>query len=526
MSDLKIVNPGSLRRGRESGESGEKHHHHKPATFARFPFQLTEKTIYVRPDGSDKHHDGKSPRKAFKTVQFALTTIPTLPESGASYTIDCTGVTETFPTGYQTPNILFSNPGGFLGESAGGGSSPTPWYTYQNGLTITATPQLAALPGGAPTDSIITAADVIAGANVALTGGAAQLAAINIPGPGRAGWANHGARGSYLVRSVKSGTSNIATCVIYDSDANNLYLCNDPGSLNGGAGPLVLAPGEEIQIVQPSATFNGSAFQAWGISAPNFQGINFAGGVQFANANGFVPTAELCTLAGCFLIGISGNGAELNGCNFTTNFTAQPIPALCARCLFSDMAPTTPFSNPFYFAGNLQTFTDVVFDNTCPTLTNGYFQTPLPNNWGLVNVLFQGSQGDAIYANSGEWVLANVEIDASVAANGTAGNAITVDSGTAGSPAGFAGIASMVLTNVQGTGNAGAGLRTNDGVQVRVTDTATNPMGAVGQDIVCGDLPARTWLNFYSSAPVGQQYDITAVGPAGATGTGSRVYQR
>lgn len=507
MSDLKIVNPGPQRRGRESGESGEKHHHHhKPATFARFPFQITNKTIYVRPDGSDKHGNGKSPATAFATVQFALTTIPTLPEPGANFTIDATGVNETFPAGYQTPNIIFSNPGGFLGEASGSGSSPAPWYTYQNGLTITATPEL--LPSLSPADAVIGAAD----AAIVSSAPISNLAAIQISTP-RAAWAGNALKGAYIVRTVKSGSSNGATSVIYGSDPTHLFVTNDAGTLNGGAGPLVLAPGEEIQIVQPSATFNG-LFQAWGITAPNFQGINFAGGLQFANANAFVPVAELCTVAGCFLIGISGNGAEFNGCNFTTNFIAQPIPALLARCLLSNMGGN-PFN--FYFAGNLQTFTDVVFDDSCPTLTSGFFQVALPNQWGLVNVLFQGSQGDAILANVGTWILQNVEIDGSVAANGSAGNGITANTGPT----------SISLLNVGSVvPNAGVGISIQDGIQVRadVATTTTNPgagnplSGPPGQEISIGSLGIQLWATL--AAPPNNIVDNT--GPAA---TLSRISQ-
>jgi hypothetical protein len=442
------------------------------------PFDVTTVFIYARTTGSDITGDG-SLANPYATFQRAIRDVPNIPAPGVNYTIDITGITENLPAGYQTPVIISSGPGAFFGNA-----SPAPWYTYGGGITVTATPQLAT--SLTPAAAVVSAADA---ATVVVGAGAAKLVAINV-GVARPSWAGNALKGLFLVRSVKSGTSNNTTCAIYGSDANNIYVANDATTLNGGAGPLVLSAGEQLQIVQPSATFTGASFQCWEIAAPNFQGINFSSGLNFGPNTAFVPVCELCVLNGCFLGANAGNGIELLGCSFTTNFIAQPAPTVISRCLFSGMGGN-PFN--FYFAVALQTFMDVVFDNTCPSLTPGSFEGAiLPNNWGLQNVYFQGSQGDAIAATYGEWGLLNVQIDNTVAANGTQGNAITASGG---------GATFMTLTNVAGgntgpTANAGYGVRAIQGSRV-LADPATmvDPTAVTGAlgTTKSGGLGVTTW---------------------------------
>jgi hypothetical protein len=71
------------------------------------------------------------------------------------------------------------------------------------------------------------------------------------------------------------------------------------------------------------------------------------------------------------------------------------------------------------------------------------------------------------------------------------------------------------MLSVQGTGNGGLGLSATDGAIVRA-DASTSVTGT-GGDLQSGDLAATVWANL-------PQFDITAVGPGGATGSGTNVY--
>ncbi len=523
MADAKLV-AGSVARGSSepSRPRGHKHHHHhhhhhQDPELPTPPFDLTTTTFFVRANGSDAHGNG-SLQKPFKTFQRAIRQVPSIPAPGASFVIDVTGITETFPSDYQLPVIQTSTIGAGIGAP-----SPFPFFLFQSGIVIRAIPQLASLLS--PADAVIGAVD---GAVVS-SDPVSNLVTLTIGSP-RASWAANSLKGKQLIRTVQSATSNQASCSIFGSDSTHLFLCNDADSLNGGNGALVLAANEVLQIVEPSATFIGSTptgnnawgIASWGINAPVFQGIHFvapAGLYALALGNADIPAIELCVVDG-FLSVNAPNGLEIFGTTMTTSYDLEPVPGLLTRSLFTNFALPESYFN---IAAILQTFNDTVFDNTCPTLTTSQFFTPVGSNWGLENVLFQGSTGDAIHADYGHWNLTNVAI------NNAAGIGLLVDTGPT----------AVTLTNVGGTGNAGLGLVVNDGAQVRVADTVTN----VGEDsggMQVGGLPARSWADFYANTPVGNQYDLvqpfvlnaasgllTPQGndSAGAS-TGSRVFQR
>jgi hypothetical protein len=480
-------------------------------------FAFSTTTIYARSDGSDEHGDG-SLASPFRTFQFAIRHVPSIPDPGASFVVDITGLFEILPPDYQLPVIQTSTIGAFTSTP-----SPYPFYNFQSGVTIRALPQLTSLL--TPADAVITAAD---GALVSADP-VSNLVTLTIASP-RASWGANALKGKQLIRTVQSPTSSAATCCIYGSDATHLHLCNDPDSLNGGNGPLVLTTNEVLQIVEPSATLIGSpptADNAWGIScwsinAIVFQGIHFvapSGQYALALGNADIPSIELCRIDG-FLSVSAPNGLEIFGTTMTTSYDLEPVPGLLQNSLFMGFNLAQSY---FYIAAFLQTFVNTVFDDTCPTVTSGFFHTPVGSNWGFQNVLFQGSTGDALHAGYGQWNLVNVSI------NNSAGNGLTVDNGPA----------AVMLTNVGGSGNAGFGLVVDDGSQVRVTDTTTNVTGASG-DMKVGGLPVRSWADFYANTPVGNQYDLVSPfvlnvtsgllmpqgnDSAGAC-TGSRVFQK
>jgi len=520
MADAKLVGGSIVHGPSEPGNRRRSHRptpHTPPSGVPTPPFDLTTTAFFVRTDGSDKHGNG-SFRTPFRTFQRAIRQVPSIPAPGASFVIDVTGITEIFPSDYQLPVIQTSTIG-----AGTGAPSPFPFFLFQSGVTIRAIPRLTQLLS--PANATITAAD---GAIVS-SDPVSNLVTLTISSP-RASWAANVLKGKQLVRTVQSATSNQASCSIYGSDSTHLFLCNDADSLNGGNGALVLAVNEALQIVEPSATFIGSTptgnnawgISSWGINAPVFQGIHFVaptGLYALALGNADVPVFELCVVDG--FIGVNApNGLEIFATTMTTSYDLEPAPGLLTRSLFMNFALPESYFN---IAAILQTFMDTVFDNTCPTLTSAVFFAPIGSNWGLQNVLFQGSTGDAIHADYGHWNLTNVSI------NNTAGIALLVDNGPT----------AVTLTNVGGTGNSGFGLVADDGAQVRVTDIVTN----VGEDsggMQVGGLPARTWADFYANTPVGNQYDLvtpfvlnaasglfTPQGndSAGAS-TGSRVFQR
>lgn len=495
MADSKLVG-GSLARGncvrdREHDHKHDHKHEHKhehehehPATPTP-PFDLTTTTIFARSYGSDSHGNG-SRHRPFRTFQRAIREPASIPAPGASFVIDITDITETLPPDYQLPVIQTSTIGAFTSTP-----SPYPFYRFQSGVTIRALPRLTRLLS--PADAVISATD----SAVVTSDPVSNLVTLTIASP-RASWGANALKGKQLIRTVQSATSNLATCSIYGSDDTNLFLCNDAVSLNGGNGALALASGEVLQIVEPSATLIGSpptgdnawGISSWGINALVLQGIHFvAPPVRYALAlgNADIPAIELCVING-FLSVSTPNGLEIFGTTMTTSYDLEPVPGLLTRSLFTNFGLPESY---FYIAAFLQTFVDTVFDNTCPTLTTGAFFTPVGSNWGLQNVLFQGSTGDAIHADYGHWNLTNVSI------NNAAGNALVADTGPT----------AVTLTNVGGTGNAGFGLVVDDGAQVRVTDTVTD----VGEDsggMKVGGLSARSWADFNANTPVGNQYDL------------------
>jgi len=130
----------------------------------------------------------------------------------------------------------------------------------------------------------------------------------------------------------------------------------------------------------------------------------------------------------------------------------------------------------------------------------------------------------AVWGNGGgTYSLQNVEI------NDQVGDGVTCEGG-----------AYMFLQTVGGVGNAGLGVRANDGAQIRCLDDFVLITGALG-DMQAGTLPVRAWGtavatppgNFYFDAPVKNELDLDSP-PVGdettGVGTGgtslSRIFAR
>jgi hypothetical protein len=427
--------------------------------------------------------------------------VPNILDPGVGYVVDITGITETLPHDYEFPVIEATS-------------------LFNGGLTVTATPRLTTLLS--PADATIGAADAaVVSSGVGAPVPSSNLVTLTI-GVARPTWNGNALKGKQLLRSSQT-IGGPAGCAIYGSDATHLYLCQDANALNGGNGPLVLAGGETLQIVEPSATLTGSpptvnfgAISCWNVSQISFVGIHFVSpganpALAIGNASG--PSIIGCVVEGLYAIN-TPNALFIDATNLQFSYDLEPVPGIPTRTLFSNFNLPPPYAGNgsyFYIADQLQTFDDVVFDNTCPTLTPGNFtNAQLPSNWGFQNVLFQGSRGDAIQATNGQWGLVNVEID------NAAGNAITVSGG---------GATFMTLTNVGGgnsipTANAGYGVRAINGSRVLVDPiTMVDPIAVTGSlgDTKSGNLAVTTWLQVGE----GKAYDLPLNQPfiTNATGT-------
>jgi len=534
MADTKIV--GGKGVARESGK-GHDHEHgcgchvdhktiggkgtkHHPFEVIGLPgaqaFALTTTTIYVRPNGSDKHGDGKTPATAFQTFQHAVNTVSLLPTPGARFVIDITGIgTEVLPFGYCLPKITFP-------VLAYENDTEVPYFYSGAGLRIRALPQLASsIP---PAEAVI---DGAAGAVVSVDPDT-NLITLTIAS-GRSSWTPGNLVGKQLIRTVGSYFAN---CVIADvPDDQTLVLTNDADSFNGaaqggpGAGPLFLQPGEVVQIVEPSATLQTDP----GDLPIDILGDNFAGmtsavnsiafqGIKFTQPGGGFPLAlgvlsspevplELCDIEGVFSQGTAGQyWTYANGSVIRGNLLAVNSSFFTQNCLITGITL-------FYFANATpQSFTNTIFLG-CASLANGTAGLPILTNFALLNCLLKDSvagfstspTGDGLYQLEGRVQMENVKIE------GATGNGLRIEG--AGSRADLVHVTGVVLGDY--------GIYADFGAQVSVdaTTTVTGTLGAIKS----GSLAPLTYANV--AIGVNGGYDIPPNAPI-TDATGTRVYEK
>jgi hypothetical protein len=501
------------------------------------PFAEVQRTIFVRPFpvGNDTTGDG-SALSPFATFLHAIMFVPTLIPAGTRYKINLTGLgVEPLPMNFAMPVIQAAEVTALAGSGI---------FIAEAALTIEAQPQLVATVP--PSAAVITAADLFTRAPDPDT----QLVTITVPGI-RPSWAANGLAGKHLIRTGGGGPPiSTTTSVIYASDDN------------GGLGPSTLSIANrlpfivdaltlglaEYQIVEPSATleaptdpnlFDFAAIRCLNVSSIAWHGIRLraAGG----NPDGFFgvsisgadqPWFELCDLPH----GLEARGAELQFAIFSTqigNALGEVGDLLGEGGQFSLRRSRVLNSVMSLGTDDVDIFNTVL--DGCAPLSGGQFNAgrPLvPQAFGVRNTLIQNSQGDGIQAFGGRWELAFVQV------NGSAGHGIANERGDA----------YMVFTHVTGTLNGGVGVRVNDGARVQLADGAdvfpfppplepanTTTITGVG-DMQVGTLPVRTWVNFYTVAPINNEYDIVSppVGdplpypnPGNTGGTsGSRLFLR
>ena len=525
MADIKIVGgkgPVDEGRGHKHHKDHERHEHECPVCLVNpgkagdtfwppFPANaVVTRTIYARANGSDHHGKGTA-EHPYRTFQRAILDVPPTPPPGYSYIVDVTGIgVEIFPPQYCLPQITFPT---LVYEN----DSSIPFFYSGAGLRVRALPQLASTVS--PADATISATDAATVAGDPDT----NLVALTISAP-RTSWTAANLVGKQVIRTVGSTTPTpwSANSVIYGVvGGNQLLLTSDPTSFNGGSGSLTLAPGEEIQIVEPSATFQADPLNfpidivndpfAGIVSTVNsiaFQGINFTQPNPATSALGILncPQAplELCNVAG-----LSGQGQAgtywlyCNGCNITSFLASVNCSTFMAGCLLT---------GPSFYMVNAtpQSFFDCVLSG-CGSYSsvqqNGLF---IESNTAFANCLiensvpsFSNAAGDAIFQASGSIQLDHVQI------NGAAGDGVHV----------VGSLAQAGLIHVTGSGQGDFGVQAENGAQVSV-DATTTVTGASG-DTQSGSLAPTT----YAQVAAGNAYDLPPNAASINVATGTRIFQ-
>ena len=453
------------------------------------PFVVSTTTIYARIFGDDETGDGMSIATAYRTFQRAMLDVPRLIPEGERFFVDITGIgTEILPDGYVIPNQTASAPDLDFGS---------PYFPFVLALNIQAEPQPVSLVPAS--DAVLNGADFVTSLDPN-TG----LATLTLTGPARASWGVDGLKGKFVV----GAGGGFDTGVITSNTTTAIEI-----SIAGGA------PTAPIQIMEPSATLAGDApppflfrggLSAYGPIGLGLGGIRipqapsgiFGAGLLMINATSMV--AMLCDLENpeldfgfyilsqCYVhrVGVGGNNTSFHGgVTRITGLLEGPV-TLSAMDGFSiqssvvdgvSIDPRDFFD--FIASGEL---------GALLVLSTEFRNAPA------------GTRG-AIVFHGGTGFLGNVNFKGNFS-----DDVIVFDKGQ-----GYLELESVQGPAADNPGVAGVGIRTNDGAYVEV-DGATNVAGVAG-DVKSGDLPVAS----YGALP---QFDITAVGPGGATGTGSRIY--
>jgi hypothetical protein len=455
-------------------------------------------TIFARQNGSDETGTG-SIEEPFRTFQRAIRQVPNVIAPGFAYIVDVTDLgVETFPAGYQIPpfqatvqSYLFLDP------------STLPFVVLA-ALNIRAFPKpFSALP---LVDTVVPAADIVAISPVGPGLTVVQVATA------RASWAANGAQTAMV---IGDGGDAQVNSVVFASDATHLFLANTPNEVAV----------QQLSLVEPSAVFSspgpggdGSGWESSEAESLAIQGIKFTitgGGtdsqVALGIANTLQPFLELCDVDGLGLFGTALQCLMLSSV-IRDSAVVQAAAWTPRRSLILDAVLNIT-------GGYGQICRQVVFDG-CSPIGPGSFATIQPavpcSGWEFLNVLVQNGTGNGVAAfGDGVYSLEQVEID------DCAGDAIS-----ARDPI------SVKLNQVTGVGNAGLGLRVEDGAQVRVLDDSTDITGGLG-DLKAGVQPIRTWVNFRTVAPIKNELDVVSppigdeTSGAGTGGTSlSRIFQR
>jgi hypothetical protein len=455
------------------------------------PFADTLTTIYARTTGNDTTGIGTL-ANPYATFTRAIRDVPNIVPPGARYIVDITGVTEALPQNYIWPSII-----------CGGGNDSFfsgTFDVFRSHFEINADLRpVSTAPIILDTDVVSVASEDPAAPN--------NGSWVITVAPARGSWAGGALTGKFL---RTNGGFPFADNGVITNSTNTTITVQCAG------GPFVAPPDSAFGwiVSEPSAELISSAY-AFGLVGNTISNCPNIGlkGIKFSSSDGSrsvrlvdcgLPIAELCDFSG---IGDFEDVVRLDMWNCVLRDNTLFINVLQAnKCLFLNV----PWiSNEGVDHPNLL-FRGCTFKN-CNTIggPGDFYFYKAAKDLTLYACTLTDSIGDAIQAGSGRTELTAVTINGAVPGT-TPGNAISVDAN---------GFCSMVEVN--GSGSAGVGVRVNDGAQVLSLKSAIfwtptdSTVSGAGGDMRVGTLPARTWLDFRTVAPIANQYDLTGLVGAG-----------
>jgi hypothetical protein len=473
------------------------------------PFQdpLLTVTIYARTTGSDTPGIGNGTLAfPYRTFQRAVQDVPSIVPAGTNYIVDITGIDESLPPDYTLPCWKSAGISDFISD---------PIILYQASVAIFALPQL--VPLAPASDAVINLVDVLSVTVDPLSG----LQTVNLIVP----------RPSWVAGSTIKGKQVL--------DSAGGFFNAVVGGVGAGGSSILLTnnapPTFPLQIVEPSAYLHGPG----GVIKSGILNVLNSDSVAF---NGLkIGPDDPTSYYGLFADGLGQTVCQMSelinpGIGSTTWGHDTTFINRVLRCwVHADFA--TFVSNIIVVQGlwdglpgrYLQApvypiFSRMVFDGCNPLEVRSFvpFSPTDPgtvDHFTLASSMVVNGLGDGVVFHGTRGLFRDVNI------SNCAGNGITAAEGS-----GHLQLSNCGGTLPNGTSGAGFGVQVNDALMVRV-NAATSGQAlplrgfGAGDDMKIGDLPARTWANFTGVAPIGQEYDITAVAATGATGTGSRLYQ-
>jgi hypothetical protein len=387
------------------------------------PFSLANIIIYARQTGSDTTGDGRSIATAYRTFQRAVRDVPEFIPPAVRYTINITGLgDETFPTNYALPAWQGSRGIAFAEDGTG------------FNVTIIADQQPAAALTPAERTVTITASS----ANY-------FTKTISVTDTSQA-WAPDSLKGYF---ASFGDPADPLISVIYGNTNDTLLLTGNDSD------PVVLPPGEVMTITEPSARFITSSTE-----------FGFTGGFRISDASSIVIFGVKIDVSDPEAGGLYASNSTLwieRSVLVNASFDCAPrqyyvISCYCpggffeSRMYLSRGLVETP-GRQFSFARPAQTglliHSGQVFLGTGVYIDNGLTDQAVGGIMTMSGVLIKGAPEDGVRFIGGQANISGLEV------HDCGGNALS-----------FIGPGKHVLQSVAGTGNAGVGVFSTDGVQV------------------------------------------------------------
>jgi hypothetical protein len=561
-----------------------------------------KRTIHARPFGNDTTGDGTR-RNPYATMRRAVRDVPLRVPQGARYIVDITDISEVLPTDYElpawktpkvvqeeslAPYFLFTAavtiqatpqlvavipppdatvaPVEVLSQTAQPGSGFLLLEIARTGTgdSFTAAAGIVTLTDAAGlfTASMVGRPITISGASTLSNNGtfvvasfisASQLTYANAGGvaevfPGtwlvgtpRVSWGGNALKGKFLV-----GASALENCTIVASTTATLLLAQ------------TLAVTGTLRIMEPSATITASSTLTTTVSG-GFAGRNCdslainglrvlnltAGSYGLETGGGGISIVQLCELQDPLLHSLAINSNRFNRlwirgaqARVVGSWSLQTVlfDALATRLQFSALGPVNGNWRRVAFIGG-----------PSPEICNTQFpgQTVIAPAPAVTfvgeNVLIAdipGTTGDGLRFHGVRGLLRNADI------RNCGRDGVRCEAGS-----GYLELFGVLSTSPNGTADPTAvGVRVTDGMIVRVNAStsaaaAGTQLRAAGGEMKVGVLAPRLWSDFVGTAPIKNEYDLSAPfapassgvsqppgdelpGGAGTGGrSGSRLYQ-